>query len=129
MLDWLQQATRIHLKAVQTHICENSFTEAELDEATAILVQRFADLDAELKGRDWLVGDRFIQVDIAWLPVHFTLSMLVSYPLTVCRTYKPGRIAMRPSFQLRSARLMAINAGASAQVGPTAIALAAPATV
>ena len=109
----------------------NSFTQAELDEAKAILVQRFADLDAALKGRDWLVGDRFTLADIAWLLLQFTLSMLVGYPFDGLPNVQAWaqRIAMRPSFQLRRARLMAINAGASAQVGPTAIALAAPATV
>lgn len=58
---------------------ENSFTREELDEAKAILDASFSDLDKTLQGREWLVGDRFSLADIAWIPLQFTMSVLVGY--------------------------------------------------
>ena len=114
MNEWLHRATRIHLKAVKTHIYEkrirdkmahskeeneryeqlqenqsllefhrksnsDSFTQEELDAATAKLDECFADLNKALEGREWLAGNGFSLADIAWIPLYYTLHVLAGY--------------------------------------------------
>ena len=57
----------------------DGFTQEELDAAKATLDESFADLDRALESRDWIVGESFSLADIAWIPVHFSLHVLVGY--------------------------------------------------
>ena len=79
----------------------DGFTQAELDAAKATLDESFADLNAALEGRDWIVGDNFSLADIAWIPVHFTLHILAGYSYENFPAVADWaqRVAARPSYQ------------------------------
>lgn len=78
----------------------NSFTQHELDEARAILDKCFMDMEAALKGREWLAGDNFSLADIAWIPLYVTLHVLAGYSFDGLSNVAAWakRIEARPSY-------------------------------
>ena len=79
----------------------DSFTQEELDQATASLDKCFADLNKALEGRDWLAGGSFSLADIAWVPLYHTLHVLAGYSFAELESIVSwaDRIEKRPSYQ------------------------------
>lgn len=57
----------------------DGFTQAELDQAVAVLDACFQDMEQALTESTWLAGDTFSLADIAWIPLYFTLGVLAGY--------------------------------------------------
>ena len=79
----------------------DSFTQSELDAATATLDECFSDLNKALAGREWLAGQSFSLADIAWIPLYFTLHVLAGYSFDGLSnlTAWAQRIEKRPSYK------------------------------
>lgn len=79
----------------------DSFSQDELDAATATLDACFSDLNDALAGREWLVGGRFSLADIAWVPLHYTLHVLTGYSFAGLAnlTEWARQIEERPSYK------------------------------
>ena len=79
----------------------DSFTQQELDAATATLDECFADLDKALEGREWLVCDEYSLADIAWAPLHYTLHVIAGYSFAGLNNVESwvNQFEQRPSYQ------------------------------
>ena len=82
------------------HSRGKSFSDADLEGATALLDEIFAEMDRTLTDRAWLVGDAYTLADISWAPTITTLMGggydFTPYP-AVRRWY--GVVSARPQFE------------------------------
>ena len=56
------------------HAGGSALGERDIAGARGILEVCFAKLESALKGRKWMMGDRFTLADISWIPLHFVLD-------------------------------------------------------
>lgn len=78
---------------------DNGLTEADRENAAALLHDAFSRLDAHLADHRWLAGDGFSLADITWVPLHFTLERAgYSFDRFGNVTNWARAIATRPSF-------------------------------
>ena len=77
------------------------FSREEVLKAEAILKDCFKSLEQVLTKSDWIVGNSLSLADIAWIPLHFTLSRLAGFSFESYKNISQWseRISQRPSFQ------------------------------
>ena len=80
---------------------ETGFSEADIAKAKGTIDECFAEIDAVLSNRDWLVGDAFSLADIAWVPLQFTLENLAGYSFSELPNVSDWskRLSARKSYQ------------------------------
>jgi len=76
------------------------FTKEELAKATTVIDNCFREMDARLKGNDWLAGNSLSLADIAWIPQLVILNV-VNYPFENYPNLEKWKkaIIQRPSFK------------------------------